>query len=95
MLRKKADERYQTIKGFLADLKDLRKNPSVGKDTESAQTPNNKNTGSVLQPTGGDGGAPGQTDETNLHFTGQIKRHKPAAALGLIVLHRIITVPRF
>ena len=86
MLRKKADERYQTIKGFLADLKDLRKNPSVGKDTESSQTPNNKNTGSVLQPTGGGDGAPAQTDETNLHFTGQIKRHKPAAALGLIIL---------
>ena len=83
-LRKKRDERYQTMKDLLSDLKDLRENLAFDERLEKSQPPNDKNATAFLPATTGDGNK--QTDETNHNFTGQIKRHKPLAALVSAVL---------
>jgi len=83
-LRKKRDERYQTMKDLLSDLKDLRENLAFDERLEKSQPPNDKNATAFLPAITGDGNK--QTDETNHNFTGQIKRHKPLAALVSAVL---------
>ena len=71
-LRKKKDERYQTMKDVLGDLKDLRENLKPdGKLTRAG------NTTETLHAT---------TARTQHSFSQQIKRHKPLAALALIAL---------
>ncbi len=83
-LRKKKDERYQTMKDLLSDLKDLRENLAFDERLEKSHPPNDKNATAILQATTGD--ANNQTDETNDNFTRQIKRHKSLIAAAFAVL---------
>ena len=87
-LRKKKDERYQTMKDLLGDLKDLRENLAFGERLERSHSPDNKNATAVLQATTGDVNQP--TNETNSIFTGKIKRSNPLAALAALLLVAII-----
>ncbi len=84
MLRKNKDERYQTIKDVLTDLKDLRENLAFDKRLGKSHSPNDENATAVLQATTGD--ANNRTDKINYNFTQQIKRHKPLAAFALTIL---------
>ncbi|MBA4123236.1 MAG: protein kinase [Acidobacteria bacterium] len=85
MLRKNKDERYQTMKGLLADLKDLRENLAFDERLEKSHSSDTENETKVLQATTGDANL--QTAETNSSFARQIKQHKPLAAFtALIVL---------
>ena len=84
MLRKNKDERYQTMKDVLTDLKSLRENIAFDERLEKSHSPSDENATAVLQTATGD--ANNRTDETNDYSTRQIKRHKPLAALALIVL---------
>ena len=84
MLRKKADERYQTMKDVLTDLKDLRENLTLDGKSEKSRSPENGNATAILQATDGD--ANKQTAETNNSFSQQIKQHKPLAAFALAAL---------
>ncbi len=85
MLRKNKDERYQTMKGLLADLKDLRENLAFDQRLEKSHSSDTENATKILQAT--TGGTNLQTAETNSSFAGQIKRHKPFVAFtALIVL---------
>jgi serine/threonine protein kinase len=83
-IRKKRDERYQTMKDLLSDLKDLRGNLAFDERLEKSHSPNDKNATAFLQATTGDGNP--QTDERNHNFTKQIKSRKSFAAFGLAVL---------
>ena len=86
MLRKNKDERYQTTKDVLTDLKSLRENLAFDKRLEKSHSPSAENAIKILRTTTG-GGAELQTAETNSSFARQIKRHKPlAASIVLIVL---------
>ena len=82
-LRKNKDERYQTMKGLLADLKDLRQNLTLEEKSERPHSPDN-GTQPVLQATTGD--ANKQTAETQYSFSQQINQHKPLAAFALAAL---------
>ena len=84
MLRKKCDERYQTMKDLQSDLKDLRENLAFDERLEKSHSPNDKNATAFLQATTGDVNK--QTRETNRNFTGQIKQHRSLAALVSAVL---------
>ena len=83
-LRKKRDERYQTIKDLLTDLKSLRENLAFDERLEKSHPPNDNNATAFLQPTTGN--ANYRTGEAHRNFTGQIKRNKPFAALVAAVL---------
>jgi serine/threonine-protein kinase len=84
MLRKKRDERYQTMKDLLSDLKDLRENLVFDERLEKSHPSNDKNATAFLQASTGDGNP--QTDERNHNFTKQIKSRKSFVAFGLAVL---------
>ena len=85
MLRKNKDERYQTMKGLLADLKDLRETLAFRERLEKSHPPAAENATKILQAA--TGGANLQTAETNSSFARQIERRKPLAAFtALIVL---------
>ncbi len=62
MLRKNKDERYQTMKGLLADLKDLRENLAFDQRLEKSHSSNTENATTTLQATTGDANL--QTTET-------------------------------
>ncbi|MGI8544849.1 MAG: protein kinase domain-containing protein [Aridibacter sp.] len=81
-LRKNKDERYQTMKGLLADLRSLRENLAFDERLEKSYPPNVENATAFLQATTGD--VNNQTSKANNNFTGQIKRHKLFAAFALI-----------
>ena len=85
-LRKKRDERYQTMKDLLTDLKSLRENLAFDERLEKSHPPNEKIATAFLRATTGE--ANNRTDEASKNFTGQIKRHKPLAALvsGVLVI---------
>ncbi len=83
-LRKKKDERYQTIKDLLTDLKDLRDNLAFDEKLERSHPPSVENATAFLQAATGD--VNNQTNEENNNFTAQIKRHKSLAAFVLIIL---------
>ena len=83
-LRKKRDERYQTMKDLLTDLKSLRENLAFDERLEKSHPPNDNNATAFLQPTTGN--ANYRTGEAHRNFTGQIKRNKPFAALVAAVL---------
>jgi len=83
MLRKSKDERYQTMKDVLADLRDLRGNLTLDEKLEYSHQRGDHATG-VLRATTGD--ADKQTAETQNSLSQTIKRHKPLAAFALIVL---------
>ncbi len=84
MLCKNKDERYQTTKDLLTDLKSLQTNLAFDERLEKSHSPNEKNATAVLPATTGD--VHRQTDETNNNFTGQIKRRKSLAMIALAVL---------
>jgi len=84
MLRKSADERYQTMKDALTDLKDLRENLTLEEKLERSQQPVRANATTILHATTGD--AQAQTAATQNSFSQQIKRHKPFAAVALVAL---------
>jgi len=85
MLRKNKDERYQTMKGLLADLKDLRETLAFRERLEKSHPPAAENATKILQAA--TGGANLQTAETNSSFVRQIERRKALAAFtALIVL---------
>ncbi len=83
-LRKKRDERYQTMKDLLTDLKSLRENLAFDERLEKSHSPNDKNATAFLKATTGE--ANNLTGEANRNFTGQIKRNKSFAALVSFVL---------
>ncbi len=83
-LRKKRDERYQTMKDLLTDLKNLRENLAFDERLEKAHPPNEKNATAFLQAATSE--TNNRTDAANNNFTGQIKPHKPLAALVSAVL---------
>ena len=83
MLRKGKDERYQTMKGLLADLKELRENLSLEAKLERSISPQNGNATEVLQATTGDANLP--TAQTQNSISLAIKQ-RPLAAFAIIAL---------
>ena len=83
-LRKKLDERYQTMKDLLPDLKNLRENLVFDERLEKSHSTNDKNATAFLQATTDDSNR--QTVEISRNFTGQIKSRKSFFAFGLAVL---------
>ena len=73
-LRKKKDERYQTIKDVLIDLKDLKENLSFEEKLERTAAPQVKNATAILQATTGE--ANKKTTETQRSFSQKIKNRK-------------------
>lgn len=79
-LRKNRDERYQTMKGLLADLKELKENLAFDEKLERSKPPGENET-AILQAATGN--ANKQTAETQHSFSQKIKNHKPLAAFAL------------
>ncbi len=84
MLRKDRDERYQSMKDVLTDLKELKENLVVEKRLERTVPPNGESVTVPLQTTRGD--ANKSTAKTLHSFSQQIKRHKLLAAFVSVVL---------
>ncbi len=84
LLRKNKDERYQTIKDVLTDLKDLREKLSLEEKSERSAASENGNATAIRQAT--TGSVNKQTAETQYSFSQKIKRHKPLAASALAAL---------
>ncbi len=83
-LRKNKDERYQTMKDLLADLKSLRENLAFDERLEKSSSPGIVTATKVLQATTGDANI--QTVETQYSFSRQIKQHKSFATFALVAL---------
>lgn len=83
MLRKKKDERYQTMRDVLTDLRDLRENLKADEKL-AASASRDSNATEIFRATTGDANI--QTAETQYSFSRQIKRHKSLAAIVWIVL---------
>ncbi len=83
MLRKNRDERFQTMKGLLAELKNLKENLTIDEKLERAGSPGALDTEGLRATTGE---ANRSTGETLYSISRQIERHKPLAAVALIVL---------
>ncbi|MFN2390438.1 MAG: protein kinase [Pyrinomonadaceae bacterium] len=83
MLRKNKDERYQTMKDVLTDLKDLRENLSFEEKMERSASFDRSAT-KALPATTSD--TDRQTNETQPRFSQQIKRHKSFVAIALVTL---------
>lgn len=84
MLRKNRDERYQTMRDVLTDLKDLRENLTLDERLEKSRSLEGENATAILGATTGDGNV--QTNETQSSFSRQIKRHKRGVFAALAVL---------
>ncbi len=82
-LRKKKDERYQTMKDVLADLKDLKENLTLEEKLERSDS-RSDNATAVSQATSG--GVNKQTAKTQQAFSQTIRRHKAPAAFVLAAL---------
>ncbi|MEJ7578461.1 MAG: serine/threonine-protein kinase, partial [Pyrinomonadaceae bacterium] len=82
-LKKNKDERYQTMKDLLADLKELKENLAFDEKLERSASLNNNAT-AILQATTGDVNK--QTAETNYSFPQKIEGHKSLAAFAVIAL---------
>ena len=83
MLSKNKDERFQTMKDLLADLRNLHENLTFDEKLERSPTARVKTTG-VLHPTTGDANI--QNAETQNSFSLQVKRHRSLSAIALAVL---------
>ncbi len=83
-LRKKRDERYQTMKDLLTDLKSLRENLAFDERLEKSHSPSDKNVTALLQPLTGNGNP--QTIERDRNFTSEIRKRKPLLMFGLAAL---------
>ncbi|MDQ3255151.1 MAG: protein kinase, partial [Acidobacteriota bacterium] len=84
MLSKNRDDRYQTMKDILTDLKDLRENLTLDEKLEKSRSPDAGNATAILQATTGDANL--QTNETQDSFSQTIKRHKSLATFALVAL---------
>jgi len=84
-LRKNKDERYQTMRDLLGDLKSLRENLAFDERLEKSFSPDIADSTKVLQATT-TGDANLQTAATQDSFLQQIKRHKSFAAFALAAL---------
>jgi serine/threonine protein kinase/Tfp pilus assembly protein PilF len=82
MLRKDREERYQTMKDVLTDLRDVRENLKLDQKGEKAHSPESEN--AILQATTGD--ANQRTAETQKTFSPTIKLHKALAGFALVLL---------
>ena len=82
-LRKKKDERYQTMKDLLADLNRLRKNPTYEGKLETVHSHDND---AIARWQGAVSGVNRQPTETRPAFSQTIRRHKAPAALVLTAL---------
>jgi serine/threonine protein kinase/Tfp pilus assembly protein PilF len=93
-LRKKSDERYQTMRELLTDLKDLNERLSFAEKLEHTAPPEAGNTTAFLQETTGD--ATKETAETQRSFPQNIKSRKwlitvtvfAALLMGTIVFYQ-------
>ena len=83
-LRKNKDERYQTMRDILADLKDLRETVAFDERSKKTPSPDAENATAILQAPAGK--VSSQTDETNYGFARQIKQRKLLAGSVLIAL---------
>ncbi|MBA3633912.1 MAG: protein kinase [Acidobacteria bacterium] len=83
MLRKNREERYQTMKDILVDLKDLKENLSFEEKLKRSQ-PLDDNATAIPQATT-EGGANQQTAETRRSFSQKIKNRKSLAAFTVFV----------
>ena len=83
-LRKNKDERYQTMKGLLGDLKNLRENLAFDEKLEKSQSRSKENSTVFLQTATGN--LNNQTNKQNTGSNEHIKPRKPLAAAALIVL---------
>jgi len=83
-LRKNKDERYQTMRDILADLKDLRETVAFDERSKKTPSPGAENATAILQAPAGKVNS--QTDETNYGFARQIKQRKLLAGSVLIAL---------
>jgi len=81
-LRKNKDERYQTMKGLLADLKDVREKLTLDQKLERTHSLDD-HVPEILRATTAD--ATLQTAETSRGFSQEIKQHKPLAAFCLVI----------
>ncbi|MCA1626306.1 MAG: hypothetical protein LC778_21455, partial [Acidobacteria bacterium] len=84
MLRKNTDERYQTMKDVLRDLRELRENLRLNEKVEQARSPESENATAILQAT--TNGANLQTAETQNAFSQTIKQHRVLAGVALVAL---------
>ncbi len=82
-LRKNKDERYQTMRDVLTDLKSLRETLAFDERLEKSHSSNDGKATAISPATTGD--ANNRTDETNYNLTQQIKRQKSLAAFVLAV----------
>ncbi len=85
-LRKNKGERYQTMKGLLADLKDLRENLAFDERLEKSHSSGDKNPTTLLHATTVDG--VNQTGEANQNTTGQTKSKRSFvfAVFGIAII---------
>ena len=90
-LRKNKDERYQTMKDLLTDLKNLRENLAFNEKFESSHPPNVENATAFLQTATGD--VDNQTNKASNNSIGQIKSRKSLVIFAFAVL--LITAVSF
>ena len=83
-LRKNRDERYETMKDVLTDLKDLKENLTLENKLERSLSSDSQKATAVLQATTRDANT--QTAETQLGFSAAVRRHKPVSAFALAAL---------
>ncbi len=81
-LRKNKDERYQTMKGLLADLKHFRENLAFDQKFQRSHSPNSENATAFLQTTGH---VNNQTNEPSNTSTGRFKSRRPLTVLAFAV----------
>jgi serine/threonine protein kinase/Flp pilus assembly protein TadD len=84
MLRKKSDERYQTIQDLLADLKDLKENLSFAEKLERTVSPEAAN--ATVSPQATTGEIIKETAEMQGSFSQQIKNRKWLSALAVFAV---------
>ena len=84
MLRKRKEDRYQTINDVLIDLKDLRENLTLDEKLDKSRSPESENATAILQATTVDSNK--QTAETQLGFWPAVKRYKLLAGFAMAVL---------
>jgi len=87
MLRKNTDERYQTMKDVLTDLRDLRENLQLDEKVEQARSRESENATAILQATT-DGGRNITAENTGSRAR-WYRRWPVMAALGVLLLGSI------
>jgi serine/threonine protein kinase/Tfp pilus assembly protein PilF len=90
-LKKDKDARYQTMKGLLADLKDLKDELAFSEKLEQSVVPNRVNRAEnqatiVINAETTKGAEQAQTTSSAEYVVGGIKKHKLGFAVGLAVL---------